>query len=826
MKKITSIIILFLLVYNFGYGQTKIAELTFESVGGYATNVTEFTSGTTDYFIRTDGTNTTDEVFSNIQGSYYFAAQDTNGVEPTLPLTLLINNINISGYSSLEFRVHLAEDDDGSNEDWDAPNYVHFNYDIDNSNSFSNLLWLENDGSAFNSAPYIDTDYDGTGDGSEITDTFTQFTQSIAGTGSLLDIQIVFNLDDGDEDIAIDNIEIWGTLVPCGATVTWDGSAWDNVVGPDITTETVINGNYSTSTASFSACSLTVNNNSTLTVNDYTYIEIQNDITVDTGSSIDVQPYGSVVQNNDFGVVTNNGLMSVDKRTAPMDAWYEYTYWSSPVSGETISAAITDSSPSRRFIFNAQNFLDATRENNNDGIQVAGQDDIDDNGDDWILVNGSTVMQAGIGYATTLTSFAYDIALGTQNKQFRYTFTGDFNNGVITVPIYRNDSETGDINQNFVGNPYPSPIDADLFLAANSNVATDVNGTSYNGTGYIDGAIFLWSQDTDPSATANGNQQLNFTNDDFAIINLVGVNAGGDGVTPSRNIPSGQGFFISMANSAPATLVSGDVYTTNVVFSNSMRIANTSANNQFFKNTNTKSKTNTAVANKLWVNLTSDNGIFNQILVGYVNGATNEDDGTSYDTAKFPNKGVALYSTIEGSNKKFAIQGKATNSLDRDETIKLGFKTTINVPTLYKLSIAQLQGDFLANNTVYLRDNLLNKSHDLSASDYTFTSDSGEFNDRFEIVFNANSLSTNNVSIEENQFSIVDLDNDKVQFSTNNSLNIKIISVFDLIGRQLYHFEGQNSSETYRLSNLSNTIYIAKVELSNGAIVTKKALKK
>ena len=147
------------------------------------------------------------------------------------------------------------------------------------------------------------------------------------------------------------------------------------------------------------------------------------------------------------------------------------------------------------------------------------------------------------------------------------------------------------------------------------------------------------------------------------------------------------------------------------------------------------------------------------------------------------------------------------------------------MPHYTNLSIAQLQGDFLTNNTIYLKDHLLNKTHDLSASDYTFTSDPGEFNDRFEIVFNAAALSTNNVSVEENQFSIVNLDNNRVQFNTNNSLNIKTISVFDLIGRQLYYLKGNSNSETYTLSNLNNSVYIAKVELSNGSVITKKAIK-
>ncbi|MCB0434133.1 MAG: hypothetical protein KDD18_14490, partial [Mangrovimonas sp.] len=80
-------------------------------------------------------------------------------------------------------------------------------------------------------------------------------------------------------------------------------------------------------------------------------------------------------------------------------------------------------------------------------------------------------------------------------------------------------------------------------------------------------------------------------------------------------------------------------------------------------------------------------------------------------------------------------------SLNLDEVIPLGFSTTINVPTTYTLSIAQLEGDFLTTNTIYLKDNLLNLYHNLSASDYSFTSEAGEFNARFEIVFQDNSLS-------------------------------------------------------------------------------------
>ena len=156
----------------------------------------------------------------------------------------------------------------------------------------------------------------------------------------------------------------------------------------------------------------------------------------------------------------------------------------------------------------------------------------------------------------------------------------------------------------------------------------------------------------------------------------------------------------------------------------------------------------------------------------------------------------------------------------------LGFKTSIDVATLYSLSIAQFEGDFFNNNTVYLKDNLLNKTHELSASDYTFTSEVGEFNDRFEIVFNAQSLSNDEFNLENGKLRIVELDNDLVQFTVSKDSRIATVAIYDMLGRQLYDLKGVNSSETYRLSKLDDTIFIAKVGLADGTLITKKAIKK
>ncbi|CAH8282698.1 putative secreted protein (Por secretion system target) [Mariniflexile fucanivorans] len=250
--------------------------------------------------------------------------------------------------------------------------------------------------------------------------------------------------------------------------------------------------------------------------------------------------------------------------------------------------------------------------------------------------------------------------------------------------------------------------------------------------------------------------------------------------------------------------------------------------NLVYKNLNNSNKESTVISNKLWFNLTSNSGIFNQILIGYVEGATDGLDGPTYDAPKNigSNYTASLYSCIPNSTKKFIIQGKSPNSIHKGEVIKLGFGKKTDPASLYKLSISKLQGDFLSSSPIYIKDNLLNTWHDLTIGDYTFTSVVGEFNDRFEIRFEAPLLATKNETLQPKSLKIVELTNDNVQFITSNHLSIKSVQIFDVLGKQVYNFKGKTNSETYHLSNLKHSIFIAKVELSNGTVITKKAFKK
>lgn len=176
----------------------------FEDGTGYTTSVAEFSDGSRDYFHRTDGSNMSSGVVYNGADGFYFAGQDLDGEGAGLPLVLTTDTFSIDGASNLQFAIDLAEDDDGSNEDWDAFDSVSVQYSLDGG-SWMSIFDVLNDGATFNSAAFVN--------GVEITDVFSTFSADLSGlSGSTLAVRLVWSLDSGDEDLAIDNIRITGDI--------------------------------------------------------------------------------------------------------------------------------------------------------------------------------------------------------------------------------------------------------------------------------------------------------------------------------------------------------------------------------------------------------------------------------------------------------------------------------------------------------------------------------------------------------------------------------------------------------------------------------------
>ena len=617
---------------------------------------------------------------------------------------------------------------------------------------------------------------------------FENATHNCTGSNVIPDILLdIANVSNWTFTNTVANRLVLGTctyLCSCLSTNRWSATGWSAGIIPDLTTAIVIDANYSTLVdGNIQACNLTVNAGATLFIDNGTFAEIGHNVVVN--GNLIVESSGSFVQDANSGTFTLNtgGYAAVNKITPPKANWYYYTYWSSPVTGETVEDAFPNVDGDRRFSFNAANFSDTNGDN------------IDDNGDDWQYALAGTVMVPGVGYAATEARLFMPGASGSA------TFEGPFNTGDIDVNITSNPANLAD-NWNFIGNPYASAIDFDAFYAANNTI--------------VDGAAYFWSQASPPSAANAGNEKLNFSQNDYAVYaaGAGGGTAGGTSTIPNGFVPSGQGFFIAGINDGIAT------------FTNAMRVADITgaSNSQFFKGNTSKSSADSE--NRLWIDLTSDNGAFNQILMTYVENATAFDDGLAFDATKIIsyNAPVALYTQIPQSDKKYVIQSKGSNSITEDEIFNLGFSTTITVETTFKLAIAKHEGNFLTQHNIYLKDNLTNTFHNLSESDYEFTSDPGEFNERFQIMFSANALSTSEIETDTAQVSITQLDSESFKFSSSTS-KITSITVFDLLGRNVQELKGSKNIEVYKLNTLSNAIYVAKIKLENGLIISKKFVK-
>ncbi|GGW55908.1 ASPM-SPD-2-Hydin domain-containing protein [Winogradskyella epiphytica] len=543
----------------------------------------------------------------------------------------------------------------------------------------------------------------------------------------------------------------------------WDGSSWSNSA-PDINTIAYLDGNYTTSTdGSFSACQLIINAGNTLNVGDGDYVNVNLNVT--NNGTFHIENNGSLVQIDDSGVNTGNISMLRDTQIRRLD----YVYWSSPVSGFNVNNISPGSPTSLIFRWGPT----TANANSTQG--------------DWVPAAGE-IMAPGVGYIVRGPSSYTNTAA---------VYTAEFNNGVpfnglITLNVSRGDiSANEDDDWNLLGNPYPSAINAIEFL--NNSVNTSV----------LDGFVNIWTHGNLPSnAYADPFYQdfvYNYTANDYITYNASGTSSGPS--TFNGNIAAGQGFMVNMKNGSAATQ--------QIEFRNDMRDKSYD-NSQFYRNGGTEK-------HRVWLDLISENQSSARILVGYVENATHQRDRL-YDAIT---DNQNFYSLI--NNEKFVIQGRGLPFTDTD-VIPLG--VNITKQGNHTIAIAFVDGLFeTENQTVYLKDNVLGIVHNLNENPYSFNSDIGEFNDRFEIVFNPISLSIDDPFIDSNAISIIEFPNGDVQFSVAKHHSIKHVEILDVTGRRVYNLKGRSSVEVYDLSNLSQAAYIAKITLSNGQVISKKAVK-
>jgi hypothetical protein len=149
------------------------------------------------------------------EGAFFWAAEDTDETPGNgNPIqTLEFTGINIAGHTDLEFSGLFAATQqflgDGLPYNGGHGEHIKVLYQV-NGGGFQNGVWFTANANAHLA---LDTDFDGTGDGAELVDSFLPYYFRIPDGGTL-DLHIEVKADSASEEVAFDSLMVTGSLLP------------------------------------------------------------------------------------------------------------------------------------------------------------------------------------------------------------------------------------------------------------------------------------------------------------------------------------------------------------------------------------------------------------------------------------------------------------------------------------------------------------------------------------------------------------------------------------------------------------------------------------
>jgi hypothetical protein len=487
------------------------------------------------------------------------------------------------------------------------------------------------------------------------------------------------------------------------------------------------------------ACSLEIISGNVIVAAGVT-LYLENEIMVAPGATITFENNSSLLQLN--AAEPNLGVISYRRNSTGMYL-HDYTYWSSPVENQDL--------------YNFSPFTNWRRTYEWDGsIQ------------DWVQAfatqadhaAGYAFSTAGLGFIVRAPGggpLVFNSHLSADPRvEYPAVFMGIPNNGTYTVNVY-----SGGDGWNLLGNPYPSALDIHAFLLdpANSN---------------LDGTVKFWTHNTPITA-------FNYNPSDYATYNFTGVTGSGTAAPgfnsnlPSRYIASGQGVVID-------ALADGTV-----TYRNSHRVAGSNTN--FFRLAEGTQAVSQADAidsqekNRVWLSLTNNQDLSKELLVGYVQNATDAWD-RGYDGKFTPSGyGIEFYSLL--GDTQLAIQGKGLPFAVTD-VVPLGFHAT--QAGGYSIQLNQFDGLFQTQD-IYIEDLLTGVIHPLKESNYSFVTETGRFDQRFVLRYTNETLNVNTPHFDENH--VVVYKQDGKMFIQTQGVAMSQVVIYDISGRRLVQQQGE-----------------------------------
>ena len=176
---------------------------------------------------------------------------------------------------------------------------------------------------------------------------------------------------------------------------------------------------------------------------------------------------------------------------------------------------------------------------------------------------------------------------------------------------------------------------------------------------------------------------------------------------------------------------------------------------------------------------------------------------------------ISLYSTV--NNVHLGIQSRAL-PFNENDIVPLGYRS--DLAGNFEIKISNFD-DFFNNQNIYLEDYLLNVTHDLKASNYSFNTSEGVFNNRFALKFTQSALS-NPVNAFNDQSVVVVKNNQAINILASSTL-LESVTVYDVRGRELYTKNAINANQLSITNlNAAQQVLILKIKSVDGKIVDKK----
>lgn len=488
---------------------------------------------------------------------------------------------------------------------------------------------------------------------------------------------------------------------------------------------------------------------------------------------------------------------------------FAYNYWCSPIGNVDSNTSVNNS-------FRVDLLDDSTGTiTSTDALFTAAQDGISSpltissrwlytyttstSYNDWNFVGSAGAINTGLGFTMKGTS-------GSSNNQ-NYEFKGKPNNGTIT-----NNVSTS--QWTLIGNPYPSAIDAVAFIHDPQNVAS------------ITGDLYFWEQDLSVSShyiedyvggyatyTISSGGVDSFTPATFTTYSGSGVPtnipSGAGKKTAKRYLTIGQGFMVE-------GIANGSVFMKN---SHRTYYPETEADTYFFRpssetpiyTSEDPDDLDTYGLNivpddfkRFRINVDFNNTYTRQLLMNFHATAT---DGFDYGLEGKSPEDVASDAYWVLDDVPYVIQAYAY-----DNTLAIPLVLKLDTDQAVRFRIFDIQ-NFEETQTIYLHDKLTNFYTNLTVQDLEINLAAGTYNDRFEIVFNRQVLST--PSVDATMFSISQNNELKSLFIHNpHAIDITEINIYDTTGKRIFKNNPSFPKLEYKMStaNLSSGVYIVKLK--------------